>query len=384
MTHPLHPSAVVGVVGGGQLARMLAQAASPLGIDLRVLAGARDEGASPVAPTVRGDIDDPAVLAEFARGCDVLTFDHELVPVPTVRAVEAEGIIVRPGANTLARSDKARLRADLADRFPFPAHAIARSITDVEAFADSHGWPVVVKAASGGYDGRGVHVAHGPDRARVLMTALEPGVPAVVEPVLDLDAELAVVVARRPGGEHRVYPVVRTVQVDGICHEVRFPADVGPSVEAEAVSLAVAVADATDAVGVLAVEVFVTGGAVLLNEIAPRPHNSGHWTIDGAATSQFEQHLRAVLDWPMGSTEAIAPAAVMLNLIPGDPPADPRDAVSAALDAGDVRVHVYDKTPRPGRKVGHLTAVGDDPVRVRARAVAAAAAMGSITAGGAP
>jgi 5-(carboxyamino)imidazole ribonucleotide synthase len=382
VTHALHSSAVVGVVGGGQLARMLAQAASPLGIDLRVLAGARDEGASPVAPTVRGDIDDPAVLVSFARECDVLTFDHELVPLPTVRAVEAEGVTVRPGADTLARSDKSRLRADLADRFPFPPHAIARSAEDVDAFAASHGWPVVVKAASGGYDGRGVHVADGPERARMLMDALDPGVPAVTEPVLDLDAELAVVVARRPGGEHAVYPVVRTVQVEGICHEVRYPADVGSDVEAEAASLALAVADATEAVGVLAVEFFVSGGAVLLNEIAPRPHNSGHWTIDGAATSQFEQHLRAVLDWPMGSTDPVAPAAVMVNLIPGDPPADPRDAVAAALEAGDVRVHLYDKTPRPGRKVGHLTSVGDDPAGVRSRVFAAAAAMGSITAGG--
>ncbi|HSG80295.1 MAG TPA: 5-(carboxyamino)imidazole ribonucleotide synthase [Acidimicrobiia bacterium] len=381
--HPLRPSAVVGVVGGGQLARMMAQAAGPLGIDLRVLGGPSDEGAATVAPIERGDITDPGTLERFAAACDVLTFDHELVPIETVRHVEEAGHAVRPGSASLRLSDKALLREALAGRFPLPPHTVAHAASEAVAFGDEHGWPVVVKAARGGYDGRGVNVAENAQDVALFMHALDEGVPAVVEPVLDLEAELAVVVVRRPGGEMRTYPVVRTIQVDGQCHEVAYPAGVERSVEEAATRLAGEVAETIGAVGILAVECFVVDGEVLLNEIAPRPHNSGHWTIDGAVTSQFENHLRAVLDRPLGSTEPSWPAVTMLNLIPGDPPADPRDHVAAALATG-AHVHVYDKTPRPGRKVGHVTATGSDPGAVRAQAIAAAASMGSITAGGSP
>ncbi|MDX1690749.1 MAG: 5-(carboxyamino)imidazole ribonucleotide synthase [Acidimicrobiia bacterium] len=379
--HALHPSAIVGVVGGGQLARMTAQAAGPLGIELRVLAGEGDEGAAPVAPTERGDITDADVLLRFASGCDVLTFDHELVPLDVVRRLEGEGVVVRPGSTALELSDKGRLRRRLADRFPLPPHDVVTDASGAIAFGERHGWPVVVKAVRGGYDGRGVNVADGPERATVLMDALAPGVAAVVEPLLDLDFELAVVVVRSPSAT-ATYPVVRTTQVEGICHEVAFPAGVAGHVAEEAVRLATGVADAADAFGAFAVELFVAGGRVLLNEVAPRTHNSGHWTIDGTACSQFENHLRAVLDWPLGPTEAIVPAAGMVNLITGSDGDDPRDLVPAGLAAGDARIHLYDKTPRRGRKVGHVTAVAADVPAAVSRARAVAAAMGSIAAPG--
>ena len=378
--HPLRPSATVGVVGAGQLARMLAQAAGPLGIELRVLGGPNDEGAAAVAHVQRGDIGDPDTLVAFAASCDVLTFDHELVPLPAVRAVEAGGHVVRPGSMALAMADKAEFRRVFGGSLRFPVNAVASSPADAVAFGERRGWPIVIKASRGGYDGRGVNVATDADGARRVMEALDA--PAVVEPLLEIDAEIAVVVVRAPDGSASTYPVVRTVQIDGICHEVSFPSGLDPAIESEAALVAVEIAAAVDAVGILAVEFFVVGGEVLVNEIAPRTHNSGHWTIDGAATSQFENHLRAVLGWPLGATSASTTAATMLNLIPGDQAVDPRDRVVEALAAGDIRIHLYDKTPRPGRKVGHLTAIGDNPEDVRSDVIAAAAAMGSITAGG--
>ncbi len=370
----------MGIVGGGQLARMLAPPAVGLGIRLRVLASDRDEGADGVVPVVRGDTDDLATVLAFADGCDVLTFDHERVPAEVVRGLEAAGVVVRPGSRPLGLTDKLRLRHALVDAgLPAPAFAEVADVEAVAAFAGAHGgWPVVLKAARDGYDGKGVWVVDGPDAAAVVLGSLPAGVPAVVEPRLRLDRELAVLVARRPSGGSVVYPPVETRQIDGICHEVLLPADVPASLAAEAEAVALGVADLAGAVGVLAVELFVVDGRILVNELAPRPHNSGHLTIDACRTSQFENHLRAVLDWPLGSPDPVAPAAAMANLIAGDPPLDPRDRVATALASGDVDVHVYDKTPRAGRKLGHVTALGSDRVVARRLALAASVALGSV------
>lgn len=378
---------VLGIVGGGQLARMLAEAASPLGIRIRVLAGAGDEGAPEVVPdVVIGSPDDPDALRAFAATVDVVTFDHENVDHDALASVEASGTLVHPPVRTLRFADKAHQRNELAAAgIPVPPFAVVDpSAGDVAAtvldFADRHGGRIVVKASRGGYDGRGVWIL-GRDELPEFLDSYE-GAPLVLEPVLDLVQELAVLVARRPSGDLAVWPVVETVQVDGQCNEVLLPAPVDAAVARRAAEIGEQVARATGAVGVFAVELFVTGGPhtpdVLVNEIAPRVHNSGHLTIEGCATSQFEQHLRAVLDWPLGPTDPVAPAAAMANVL-GGPAGDPRDRQAEALTATPgAHVHLYGKTSRPARKVGHVTVVGDDLAACRRDARRAADVLGGV------
>ncbi len=375
------PSArpAVGIVGGGQLARMVALAAGPLGVPIRVLAGPSDEGAAGMATVRRGDIADTATLLDFAASVDVVTFDHELVPLDAIRSLEEAGVTVRPGSRALALSDKAELRNQLGSSFPFAPHRLCCDLDDVGRFAEEHGWPVVIKAARGGYDGRGVFVVGDLGQAAGVLADLAATLPAVIEPLLALDAEIAVVVVRGAAGDRVIYPPVRTRQVDGICHEVVYPTGLDPEVERQAVELAEALAERADVIGVLAVELFVVDGTVLVNELAPRPHNSAHWTIDGAETSQFENHVRAVLGWPLGPAAATFDAVATVNVIAEGDWSDPRGRVAEALSVRDARLHLYDKSPRPGRKVGHVTARGDSVVEVLARARAAAAALGSTT-----
>ncbi len=384
---------VVGMVGGGQLARMTHQAAIPLGQSLRVLVNATDDSAALVAGDVRvGDHTDLEALMAFAKGVDVLTFDHEHVPHEHVKALADAGVAVRPSADALLYAqDKGRMRERLsALGLPVPrwrpvseggesrAHASRQStpsssITDVEKFAEGV-WPVVAKATQGGYDGKGVWLLDGPDEAKRL---IDTGTPLIVEEKVPLVRELAAVVARSPYGQVAAYPVVETVQQDGICVEVLAPAP-GLSDESavEAQQIAIRVATELDVVGVLAVELFETRGGLLVNELAMRPHNSAHWTIEGARTSQFEQHLRAVLDYPLGDTSLTAPAVCMANVLGGPPDIpmgiDERLHHLFAADPG-AKVHLYGKAVRPGRKIGHVTVVGDDPTEVRARAARAAA-----------
>lgn len=351
----------VGIVGGGQLARMMLTAANELAIDARVLATTTDEAAPGAWPhtTVADQLDDSA-LGPFALDLDVVTFDHELVDPEVLEALEAHGHVLRPGARALSFSDKAHQRTTLAAAgLPVPRFAIVDSAEALEGFAASvGGWPVIVKPPRGGYDGRGVHRVEGPEAARTLLEGI--GGAVVAEELVDLEAELAVLVVTRASGGHVRYPVVGTVQVDGICHEVSWPPPVPPEVAAEAARVATAVAEVVAAVGVLAVELFVSNGRVLVNEVAPRPHNSGHLTIEATATSQFENHLRAVLDWPLGEVTPLAPAAVMLNVI-GDPTAgDPAARRADALAVPGAHVHLYGKSWRAGRKLGHITALGPD------------------------
>jgi 5-(carboxyamino)imidazole ribonucleotide synthase len=364
---------VVGMIGAGQLARMTTGPATELGVHFRVLAAAPDESAAQVAAdVVLGDYRSPADLAAFAAGCDVVTFDHEHVPRSLIEAMEAAGHAVRPGSRALHYTqDKQAMRERLVGLgYRCPRFQSVEALDDIAEFSRLTGWPVVLKAVSGGYDGRGVWVCGGPDEASVV---LGHGLQLIAEEYVRFDRELAIVVARSPAGQGAAYPVVQTVQREGICREVLAPApDLAPVKAAEAQRLGLDIAAALGVTGLLAVELFDTEDGLLVNELAMRPHNSGHWTIEGAVTSQFEQHLRAVLNLPLGSPSLATRCAVMVNVLGGEDP-DLRSRLThvMAADPG-VKVHLYGKSVRPGRKVGHVTALGADLDHVRGRARRAA------------
>ncbi|GAA4577739.1 5-(carboxyamino)imidazole ribonucleotide synthase [Micromonospora coerulea] len=370
---------VVGMVGGGQLARMTHQAAIALGQSLRVLALAPDDGAALVAADVQyGDHTDLAALRTFAKGCDVVTFDHEHVPTEHIRALADEGVKLFPPADALLHAqDKRVMRERLGELgAPNPAWRPVTAPADLIAFGDELGWPVVLKVARGGYDGRGVWLVDDAAQAAELgATLLAGGTSLIVEERVALRRELAVQVARSPFGQVAAYPVVETVQRDGICVEVLAPAPGLPEdLAVAAQQLAIDLATALGVVGLLAVELFETPTGLVVNELAMRPHNSGHWTIEGARTSQFEQHLRAVLDYPMGDTSLAAPVVVMANVLGGEPGGISIDERLHHLFAAEpgAKVHLYGKQVRPGRKIGHVTVLGDDLDDVRARAARAA------------
>jgi 5-(carboxyamino)imidazole ribonucleotide synthase len=383
MATPLDPRTalpVVAMVGGGQLSRMTHQAAVALGQSLRVLATDPAESAALVASdVVLGDHRDLAALRRLADGATVVTFDHEHVPTEHLRALEDAGHRVAPGPSALVHAqDKLVLRRALAEAGePQPAWAEVHTAADVAGFAAGTGWPVVLKTPRGGYDGKGVFVVRDEQSAADLLAAHGP---LLAEERVEMVRELSAQVARSPFGQVSVWPVVETVQRDGVCNEVYAPAPGLAEEKATAAQeLAVRIADRLGVVGMLAVELFETADGVLVNELAMRPHNSGHWTIEGARTSQFEQHLRAVLDYPLGSTAMTAPVVVMANVLGGaastadwaGPPLDER-VHHLMAHWPDVKLHWYGKGQRRGRKLGHVTALGDDLAEVRARAVAAA------------
>lgn len=364
------------MVGGGQLARMTHQAAASLGVRLRVLAAHPGDSAAQICPDVSvGDHTSLADLREFAGSCDVVTFDHEHVPCAHVAALEQAGVVVRPGAEALRHTqDKLAMRARLtALGLRCPRYRAVRTLEEVRNFAIPYGWPVVLKAVSGGYDGKGVWICDTPAEAAEV---LSHGIRLLVEEQVPFQRELAALVARSPQRQGAGFPVVQTVQRNGICHEVLAPAPELDQERAAAITqLALRIAAELDLTGLLAVEFFETADGLLVNELAMRPHNSGHWTIEGARTSQFEQHLRAVLDLPLGSPRLAAPQAAMANVFGGDG-GDPfaRYTHVMAADPG-VKVHIYGKFPRPGRKIGHVTVLGDggeDMASLRDRAVRAA------------
>jgi len=365
---------VVGMVGAGQLARMTHQAAIPLGLSLRLLAASADDGAALVATdVVVGDFTAYDTLSRFAQACDVVTFDHEHVPGELLRKLESAGHRVLPGSAALAHAqDKRVMRERLsALDIPVPRWTVVNSATDIIEFADGH-WPVVAKAVRGGYDGRGVWFLSGERAARELWAT---GIELIAEERVSIVRELSALVARSPYGQVAAWPIVETVQRDGICVEVLSPAPGLDDVRATAAQhLAIRIAAELDVVGVLAVELFDTGSDLLVNELAMRPHNSGHWTIEGSLTSQFEQHLRAVLDYPLGVTMATAPAVAMANVLGGPAGGSGIDERLHHLFAMDpaVKVHLYGKSARPGRKLGHVTAIDDTMDRARERARAAA------------
>lgn len=353
-------SARVGMVGAGQLARMTQRAAIDLGVHLTVLALDDSEPAVRAgAAHVLGRPDDAQALAALAALVDVVTLDHELVDATALGALAARGIPVRPSATALrVAQDKLIARETFAALgLPGPEHVLADDEQGVAELAARHGWPLVAKARTGGYDGRGVELVADQD---ALDRVLARGGAWIVEQRADIAMEVAVLLARRPTGEHVIWPVVETLQRDGICHELVMPARIDATTARRANDLAILVAEGIDAVGVLAVEMFIThAGDVLINEIALRPHNSGHATIEGAATSQFTNHLRAVLDWPLGSTTMLAPVAVTVNVL-GLDDGDVAARLPAALALDGARVHLYGKASRQGRKIGHVTVLGDD------------------------
>ena len=389
----------VGMVGGGQLARMTHQSAIALGQTLRVLSIGPDESAALVTPDVQiGSHLDLDALLRFAQGCDVVTFDHEHVPTEHIRALVGAGHAVYPGADALQYAqDKGLMRQRLRDAgLPVPPFEVLVPGSDVgvalAAFGAEHGWPVVVKTARGGYDGRGVWVVHDPGPGNDPAASLPDGMSGslLLEAFVAMTRELAAVVARSPFGQATAWPVVQTVQQDGICVEVIAPApDLDPDVAAAAAQLALRIAGELGVVGVLAVELFQVQpsadlpAGLLVNELAMRPHNSGHWSMDGAITSQFEQHLRAVLDYPLGRTDAIAPFTVMGNVLGGP---DSGAGSTIGLDERvhhlaarfpEVKVHLYGKAFRPGRKLGHVNVIGSDLAELRRIAALAAGWLGT-------
>ncbi len=344
---------------------MSAAPATALGIDFRVLAAEPEESAAQVIhDVVLGRHDDMEALRRLADGCQVVTFDHEHVPPAHLEQLEAMGVAVRPGPSALFHAqDKVHMRQALTDiDVPCPRWRVVEALDHVEAFAEEVGWPVVLKTSRGGYDGKGVWVVDdAPAAADVLSVPLPAGAQWLAEERIEFVQELSAQIARSPHGQAVAYPVVRTVQANGICAEVVAPAPgLGAERAVEAQELALRIARDLNVTGMLAVELFDDGQRLYVNELAMRPHNSGHWTIEGARTSQFENHLRAVLDLPLGSPAAVAPHAVMVNILGGDVP----DLYSAyrhvmARDPG-LKVHLYGKEVRPGRKVGHVTVVGND------------------------
>jgi 5-(carboxyamino)imidazole ribonucleotide synthase len=367
---------VVAVIGGGQLARMTAQSAVALGIPLRLLAEGPDVSAAQVIPdAVVGDYRALDDLRTVAEGCAVVTFDHEHVPTEHLETLAAEGHACRPGPHALVHAqDKAVMRAALSRLgVPCPRHQVVASREEVDDFAASvGGYPIVLKTTRGGYDGKGVWMVSSADDADQIVE--RAGVPVLAEEKVDFVRELSAIVARAPSGQVAAYPIVESVQRDGICWEVVAPAPgLADDLAVEAQQVAMRIASELDVTGILAVELFQTEHGILVNELAMRPHNTGHWTMDGAVTSQFENHLRAVLDLPLGSPEARAPWTVMVNILGGDTGRLYDGYPHVLARDPRLRVHLYGKDVKPGRKVGHVNAFGDDLDDVRERARHAAA-----------
>jgi 5-(carboxyamino)imidazole ribonucleotide synthase len=369
-------TAVVAMVGAGQLARMTQAAAIPLDVELRVLATGEDEPAALAGATVQighpTSLDD---LRALATGADVVTFDHEQIPTEHLQALEAEGVPLapRPAAKLMAQ-DKLHARRELARMgYPVPSFSHAQTREEIVDFGAQHGWPLIGKAPRDGYDGRGVFPLADLQAAVRALEAMPNGL--LLEPMLQLTRELAILVARSTSGETVAYPVVETVQQDGMCREIIAPAEIETALADRAREIALSLARDIDATGIMAVELFDTPGGLLINELALRPHNSGHYTIEGCETSQFEQHLRAVLGWPLGDPTLRSAAVVTVNVVgPGDG-SDPSSRLPAALAVPGAHVHLYAKTARPGRKLGHVTVCGDELESVREAAGLAVAAL---------
>ena len=367
----------VGIVGGGQLARMMIAPAVELGLGVRVLAEEPGMSAG-LAATAVGDYRDLDTVLAFAKDVDVITFDHEHVPQDVLRGLVDAGVAVHPGPDALAYAqDKIDMRTKLAELgLPQPDWAAVTDAAALDAFIADHGGRAVVKTPRGGYDGKGVRVVSSAAEAADWLDGLSDGAALLAEELVPFTRELAQQVARRPSGELLVYPVVETVQQGGVCAEAIAPAPHSAGRLADvAAEIGEAIARGLGVTGMLAVELFQTGDErLLVNELAMRPHNSGHWTQDGSITSQFEQHLRAVLDLPLGDTAMRAPHAVMVNILGGPVEGTLGERLPDALAAHpSAKVHTYGKDPRPGRKVGHVNVAGDDLDTVVYEARAAAA-----------
>ena len=365
----------LGIVGAGQIARMTYQAALKLGITPRLFAERFDDSAALAAPSVV--LNHPDALAGFAADCQVLTFEHERIDIGLLQALEENNNLLRPGTRTIrAAFDKMHQRRILRNRgFHVPDFAEVRGPDDALDFANRHGYPIVIKTVRAAPPGqRGVWIVQ--DRHEVMRVLSEFGqLDLMAEQFQDIVTELVVLLVRRPGGNVRFYPIAEFDNQDGQIFEIRAPADIGHRLAAEVRDLAARVADELEAVGVLAVEVFLTTDGLVINELAARPHNAGHFTIEGSPTSQFENHIRAVLDLPLGPTRSLHKAAVTINVIGAYDGADPAAHLPEALAVEGTHVHLYGKQPRPGRKLGHVTAFADEIGQARDLARRAEAAL---------
>ena len=344
----------VGVIGAGQLARMSIAPATALGVNLLLLAADSNDSAAQITQHVVGDYTDLQTVREFAAQCDVVTFEHELIPLSIVKALEADGVVVRPSsASFLYSQDKAAMRQKL-QAFPSPQFQIVTAVSQVREF------PVIAKAITGGYDGRGVWKV---DSEKELGDLLHQMPKLLVEELIEFDYEIAVMVARSPHGQATTWAPTQTVQKDGICVMTISPApQLSAALSEKAQKIALDIAAEVGVVGVMAVEMFVKGDNLFINELAMRPHNSGHWTIEGSHTSQFEQHVRAVLDLPLGDPSMTAPIAVMGNVLGGSKTDMYRPYLHLMARTPALNFHHYKKDVRPGRKIGHVTLLGKDLV----------------------
>ena len=346
----------VGVIGAGQLARMSIAPATALGVNLLLLAADSNDSAAQITQHVVGDYTDLQTVREFAAQCDVVTFEHELIPLSIVKALEADGVVVRPSsASFLYSQDKAAMRQKL-QAFPSPQFQIVTAVNQVKEF------PVIAKAITGGYDGRGVWKVNSEQELGDLLHQMPK---LLVEELIEFDYEIAVMVARSPHGQATTWAPTQTVQKDGICVMTISPApQLSAALSEKAQKLALDIAAEVGVVGVMAVEMFVKGENLFINELAMRPHNSGHWTIEGSHTSQFEQHLRAVLDLPLGDPSMTAPIAVMGNVLGGSKTDMYRPFLHLMARTPALNFHHYKKDVRPGRKIGHVTLLGKDLVEL--------------------
>ena len=376
----------VGIIGGGQLARMMHAASIGLGINVRLLAeGPQTSAATVVHDVTVGDYTDPDTVRSFAAGCDVVTFDHEHVPTGLLRDLESAGVVVRPGPAALIHAqDKAIMRDRLtALGAPCPISRVVSDEAALAAFGEELGWPIVAKTSRGGYDGKGVWRLDSALEAGKPFAGVTHGVQIIGEEFVDFARELSALVVRSPSGQAAAYPISESVQQNGICVETITPApDLADEQAVAAQQLALMIAHELGVVGVLAVELMQRAdGSVVVNELAMRPHNTGHWTIDGAHTSQFENHLRAVLDLPLGDPSSKESWIVMANVFGGRLDDLPSALLHCFARDRRLRVQLYGKQVRPGRKVGHVTTFGDDLAETRKRARHAAAyLMGDLSA----
>ena len=384
---PSGATARLGIIGGGQLARMTALAAAPLGVEVTVIEkAAASPGAQVVHRSVTGDWSDPAVLARFAAGLDVVTLENEFIDAGLLRGLEEAGVPVFPTSATMSfTQDKLVQKQTLAAAgLPVPEFRAVASPQEVVAAGGELGWPLVLKARRNGYDGKGNFTLRSAADVPAGWERLGGGrVGLYVEAFWPFEKELAAIVTRGRNGEAVTYPVVETVQRDHICHEVLAPAPVPPAIAARAADVACRAVAAVGAVGSFGVEMFLAaGGRLAVNELAPRVHNSGHYTIEGCVCSQFENHVRAVLGWPLGRAELVAPAVVMVNLLGTRSGTGRPEGLTAALAVEDAHVHLYGKASAgAGRKLGHVTARGAtmDEALGRARRAAAAITFGDST-----
>jgi 5-(carboxyamino)imidazole ribonucleotide synthase len=331
---------------------MMLAPATALGVDLLLFAQSPDDSGAQITNHVVGDYTDLEALKQFASTCDVITFEHELVPLSVIKGLETSGVKVYPPSSAFIYSqDKAEMRQKLSS-FPSPVWKIATSTADIERY------PLIAKAISGGYDGRGVWKINSQDE---LTEVLKTTPRLLIEELISFDSEIAVMIARSPHGQATSWAPTETVQEDGICTLTISPAqNISSELAEKAQKLALDIAQEVGIVGVMAVEMFVKGDHLYINELAMRPHNSGHWTIDGSRTSQFEQHLRAILDLPLGDPSMTVPIAVMGNILGGEKTDMYRPYLHLMARNPDLKFHQYKKEVRVGRKIGHVTAVGSD------------------------